>query len=143
LAADNEQEVAMSRVKLEKEWLAAELRPEYEVAVDRALQERGMSTTRTDRGLEIRGGSQMKMRALGGWLSRDSLLPRAGTLERSPAPHAAGLERISLRLEDRMGFGVMDHVMRKKYERVLADVAISIEGALRAHTTQLTLAPAD
>lgn len=133
----------MSRVKLEKEWLAAELRPEYEVAVDRALQERGMSTTRTERGLEIRGGSQMKMRALGGWLSRDSLLPRAGTLERSPAPQADGLERVSLHLEDRMRDGVMDHVMRKKYERVLADVAVSVEGALRAHTTQLTSAPSD
>jgi hypothetical protein len=133
----------MSRVKLEKEWLAAELRPEYEVAVDRALQERGMSTTRTERGLEMRGGSQLKMRTLGGWLSRDSLLPRAGTLERVPAVQGGDLERISLHLEDRMGFGVMDHVMRKKYERVLKDVAMIIESALRAHTRELTLATTD
>src|SRR5579872_1172767 len=133
----------MSRVKLEKEWLAAELRPEYEVAVDRALQERGMSTTRTERGLEMRGGSQLKMRKLGGWLSRDSLLPRAGTLERVPAVQGGDLERISLHLEDRMGLGVMDHVMRKKYERVLADIAVSVESALRAHTRELTLASTD
>jgi hypothetical protein len=42
-----------------------------------------------------------------------------------------------------MGSDVMDHVMRKKYERALADVAASIEGALRASTRELTLAPVD
>jgi hypothetical protein len=133
----------MSRVQLRKEWLAAELRPDFEAAVDLALKERGMSTTRTDRGLEMRGGSQLKMRTLGGWLSRDAILPRAGTLERVPASEDGGLERISLHLEDRMGIGVMDHVMRKKYERALGDVAASIERALRASTSELMLAPVD
>jgi hypothetical protein len=133
----------MSRVQLRKEWLAAELREDFAVAVDHALKERGMSTTRTDRGLEMRGGSQLKMRALGGWLSRDALLPRAGTLEHTPSSEEGGLHRISLHLEDRMGLGVMDHVMRKTYERILGDVAVSIENALRACTRELTMAPAE
>ena len=133
----------MSKVQLRKEWLAVELQPDFESAIDLALQERGMSATRTDRGLEMRGGSQLKMRALGGWLSRDGLLPRGGTLEWTPAAGANGHNRISLHLEDRMGLGVMDHIMRKKYERVLADVAVSIERALRASAAELTLAPAE
>jgi hypothetical protein len=133
----------MSRVQLRREWLAVELQPDFASAIDLALQERGMSATRTSRGLEMRGGSQLKMRALGGWLSRDAILPRGGTLEWTPASEGRAHGRISLHLEDRMGVGVMDHVMRKKYERVLGDVAATIEGALRASSAELTVAPVE
>jgi hypothetical protein len=64
-------------------------------------------------GLEMRGGSQAKMRFLGGAMTKDSILPRRGVLKRSPESEQVNVERITLHLEDRMGFGLMDPGMRR------------------------------
>jgi hypothetical protein len=43
------------------------------------------------------------------------------------------VERITLHLEDRMGFGVMDPTIRKKYERTFQSIVLSIETAIRGN----------
>jgi hypothetical protein len=88
-------------------------------------------------GVEMRGGSQAKMRFLGGAMTKDSILPRRGALKRSPHPGQVDVERITLHLEDRMGFGPMDPGMRKKYERILGGVAFSIESVIRENVGDL------
>jgi hypothetical protein len=58
------------------------------------------------------------MRILGSWFTRDSVLPRGGSLERIAEPDLSNAERITLHLEDRMGFYLMDPNIRQKYDRL-------------------------
>jgi hypothetical protein len=85
-------------------------------------------------GLEMRGGSQVKMRFMGGLFTKDRILPRWGLLTRAPEPDEPGVERMTLRLEDRMGFGLMDPGMHSKYHRIFESIAFSIEAAIRENT---------
>jgi hypothetical protein len=90
-----------------------------------------MSATRAGRTIEMRGGSQMKMRLLGAWFTKDSVLPTGGGLERIVDPDHSNVERITLHLEDRLGVFVIDPKVRQKYDRLFESVAFSIEAAIR------------
>lgn len=62
------------------------------------------------------------------------ILPRWGLLTRTPEPDKPDVERITLRLEDRMGFGLMDPGMHSKYQRIFESVGLSIEAAIRENS---------
>ena len=109
----------MARVEVDRTWLARNVSAGLDAAVVRVLHDHGMTANPGPEGLEMRGGSQAKMRFLGGAMTKDSILPRRGVLKRSPESGQVDVERIALHLEDRMGFGLMDPGMRKKYDRIL------------------------
>jgi len=120
----------MARVEIDKAWLVKQPGNRLDSAIDRVVQDHGITATRGGHGIEMRGGSQLKMRFLGGWFTKDRVLPKWGSLQRVPADTGeAGVELITLRLEDRMG--LMDPGMRSKYQRIFESIAFSVEAALR------------
>lgn len=127
----------MARVAINKGWLVRKPGNGLDGAIDRVAREHGMSVSRGAQGLEMTGGSQVKMRFLGGWFTKDNVLPRWGALERTLEPGEAEAERITLRLEDRMGVGFMDPRIRRKYKRILESVAFSVEAALRENAADV------
>jgi hypothetical protein len=87
----------MARVSVEKTWLVQGPGTGLDAAIDGALHGHGMTASRSADKIEMRGGSQLKMRTMGGLFTKDSVLPRAGTLERSAeAGGTPGVERIVL-----------------------------------------------
>jgi hypothetical protein len=69
------------------------------------------------------------MRLKGTWLSQDADLPKKGeiTIDGSDGGYS-----ISLAVEDTFGFGFMDRGTRKKYERVLDNIAFSFGASIEA-----------
>jgi hypothetical protein len=127
----------MARVEIEKAWLVRGPGTGLDAAVDHVVHEHGMSVTRRPNGYEMQGGSQVKMRLFGGLFTKDAILPRRGTIQRTVEPGESGVERIALHLEDRMGVGFMAPGMRKKCERILASVAFSIEAAVQENAADV------
>lgn len=97
-----------------------------------------MTASRSANRIEMRGGSQMRLRLLGGWFVKDSALPKGGSLDRRPEANGAGVELIALHLEDKLGFGVMDPKLRQKYQRALESIALSISAAISANVDALS-----
>ena len=131
----------MARVSVDKTWLVQDPSEDLDASIDLAIQEYGMIATRAGRKVEMRGGSQLKMRILGAWFTKDSVLPRGGTLERITEPDHSSTERITLHLEDRMGFGLMDSKIRQKYDRLFQSIACRIEAVIRGNTSDTRDAP--
>jgi len=126
----------MARVTVEREWLVRGA-GDIEGAVVRAVGAVGMKATPGADGLELRGGSQLKVRLAGSLLTRDDYLPRDGLLYRSAVPADPSFERVTLRLEETLGIGLMGPVMRHKYERVLGSAAAAIDKAVRESAVEV------
>lgn len=59
-------------------------------------------------------GSQLGTRLLGGWFVPVTWLPKRARVQISEA--SEGRFRVRVLLEDTLGFGIMDPLLRKKYE---------------------------
>jgi hypothetical protein len=123
----------VARVTVDKAWLVRDPGKGLGESIDLAIREHGMTATRAAGKIEMLGGSQLKMRVLGGWFVKDSVLPRRGSLERIGEPNRPNVEQITLHLEDRLGVFVMDPKVRNRYERLFESIAVSIEAAVRSN----------
>ena len=123
----------MARVTVDKAWLVQDPGEGLDESIDRAIREHGMTPTRAAGKVEMLGGSQLKMRVLGAWFVKDSVLPKRGSLERIGAPNRSNVEQITLHLEDLLGVFVMDPKVRKRYDRLFESIAVSIEAAIRSN----------
>jgi Short C-terminal domain len=119
----------VARVELDREWLVKGA-GDVEAAVERAAGLEGLKATRGPNGIELRGGSQLKLRLSGSLFARDDYLPRSGLFYRSAVPGNPDVERLTLHLEETLGFDLMGPVMKHKYERVLDGAASAIEAAI-------------
>ena len=74
----------MARVTLAREWV---VRGAYglDAAIERAARQQGLTVSRSAGGLELRGGSQLKLRASGSLFARDDFLPRRGVVATAPS----------------------------------------------------------
>jgi hypothetical protein len=77
------------------------------------------------------------MRVFGAWFTKDRNLPRGGTLERDAQPETPDSQRITLHLEDRLGFFLADPIVIKRYEKLLESTASQIEAAVRANADEV------
>jgi hypothetical protein len=126
-------EWSVARVTVDKAWLVQDPGEGLDESIDRAIREHGMTPTRAAGKVEMLGGSQLKMRVLGAWFVKDSVLPKRGSLERIGEPNRSNVEQITLHLEDLLGVFVMDPKVRNRYERLFESIAVTIEAALRSN----------
>ena len=123
----------MTSVSLDRAWLVHRPHSGLDASLGRAIEESGLRSTGTAHNLEMRGGSQWKLRILGSLFTSDSILPRGGTIQRFPGSDRSNAERITLHLEDRLRLVVTDPFTRKKYDALLHTTADRIEAAIRAN----------
>ena len=79
--------------------------------------------------IEMKGGSQARMRLKGAWLSQDADLPIRGQIKLDRVDEAYA---VSVSLEDTMGFGVMDRKTKEKYERVLDTIMFAVGASFQS-----------
>jgi hypothetical protein len=84
--------------------------------------------------IPLSGGSQAKMRFLGGWFVNPGVLPKTGTLVREWTPE--GEVEVKLHLEESMGFGVLDRKLARRYSETFEGIAASIQQALAGVTNE-------
>lgn len=111
----------MARVEVEREWSGGG--EDSERALEAVAARHGLRVKARGDTWELEGGSQIRMRLLGGWFIKAGALPKRGRVTR------AG-EGMALHLEDAMGVGVMDPKLRSKYERILVEIAADFEREL-------------
>jgi hypothetical protein len=105
----------LSRVELSGSWQTAKSEEQVETIVRRFAAQNKMKVDDTGGagGINLRGGSQVAMRILGGWLVKPTLLPKRATVNVAETAQGASVDA---RIEDAMGVGVMDPKLKKKYQ---------------------------
>jgi hypothetical protein len=104
----------MARVDLEDTWTTAGDAPAVKAALRGFFRRRKMQPVEEiGDELRIRQGSQLLTRLLGGWFVPATWLPkRAAVLVRQTADGV----RIRATIEEAMGLGVMDPLLKRKYQ---------------------------
>lgn len=108
----------MARVEIERQWSGGA--NDSERALEAVAARHGLQVKAQGDAWELEGGSQIRMRLLGGWFIKAAALPKRGLVTRVG-------EGMALHLEDALGFGVMDPKLRSKYERTLTEIADDFE----------------
>ena len=105
----------MSRVELSASWQTAKSREQVDAIVRRFAAQNKMKVDESGESgvINLRGGSQLGMRALGGWFVRPTLLPKRATVKVAETAQGASVDA---RIEDAMGLGVMDPKLKQKYQ---------------------------
>lgn len=68
-------------------------------------------------------------------------LPRTGILVRTLQSEGEHAERIEFRLEDNIGFGVMDPLSGWRFRRLFKRIAASVEEAIKSNSSTVSDAP--
>jgi hypothetical protein len=105
----------LSKVEASGSWQTAKSEEQVEAIVHRFAAENKMKVddSAEAEGINLRGGSQVAMRTLGGWFVKPTTLPKRATVSVSETAQGASVDAT---IEDSMGIGVMDPKLRKKYE---------------------------
>jgi hypothetical protein len=118
------------RLVIHKTWLVQNPPADLDGQIEQVIQSHGMMATRVGDRLEFSGGSSARIKLLGTTLTRESDLPRAGSLERGLVAGDTGEERITLHLEERLNSAILDGSLKRRYERTFEHVVASFEAAL-------------
>ena len=105
----------MSRVELSGSWKTTKSQEEVDAIVRRFAAENKMKIAETEESgvINLRGGSQVGMRALGGWFVKPTMLPKRATVK---VAETADGTSVDARIEDAMGVGIMDRKLKGKYQ---------------------------
>ena len=68
-------------------------------------------------------------------------LPRTGMLVRTLQSGGEHVERIELRLEDNIGFGLMDPLSARRFRRLFRRIGASVEQAIKSNSSSVSDAP--
>jgi hypothetical protein len=79
--------------------------------------------------LAVEQGSQLKTRLLGGWFVGAESLPKRAHLRCDPMPVGA---RVVVRIEESLGFGLLDGLLKEKYEAYFHNWMMNLAAALGA-----------
>lgn len=109
----------MARAQLANAWVVSGDIAAVRTPVQDFLLDEGMEIVdeEPDR-VEVRQGSQMRTRILGGWFVSPRTIPKRATV--SLHQTADGV-RIEASIEESMGFGLLDPIFKRKYEAYFAD----------------------
>lgn len=88
-------------------------------AVADELRQQGWKVEEVGSGLTAQQGSQLRMRALGGWFVKAAHLPKKLSAE----PDGGGT---SIRVEDTFGVGLSDPRMKKRYAKAFQELESSL-----------------
>ena len=116
----------MAEVRVERTWEVAGLPEGLAPGVLALTGRHGLRDDGSAADLRLKGGSQARLRLLGGWFINQDALPKRVTATFD------GGGRVSATFESTMGVGIMDRKLRGKYERALASIAADFETALRS-----------
>ncbi len=118
---------AIARVELDKNWSTEKSPEAVAELVDAIAAECKLQPARADEGdtTALKGGSQTKLRLLGGWFQGADVLPIKGLVT-----HEAG--HVHLHLEETMGIGILDSILRRKYEDEFALISTRLADGLGA-----------
>ena len=105
----------MSKVEISGSWETAKSEQQVETIVlgFAAQNKMRVDDRETAEGIQLRGGSQLALRGLGGWFIKPTSLPRRASVKLNPGAQGT---QVDAKIEDAMGMGVMDPKLRKKYE---------------------------
>ncbi len=119
----------MARAELEDRWVAAGDLDAVRRRVVRFLERSGMTITEeSDDELQAKEGSQLKTRLFGGWFVSAGTLPKRATIT---FREVEGGVRVRAVIEESLGFGIMDPVLKDKYERYFEDWLDDLMAAVR------------
>ena len=91
--------------------------------------------------MELWGGSQRSMWLFGALFVDPATLPRTGILVRTLQSEGEHAERIEFRLEDNIGFGVMDPLSGWRFRRLFKRIATTVEEAIKSNSSTVSDAP--
>jgi hypothetical protein len=139
--------MGIPRVELERDWLVQNpddrlggdigfVISRYQMTPARSL-DAPTPDHRTTR-LELWGGSQRSMWLFSSLLVSPETLPRLGTILRTLQSGETPAERISVHLEDNIGFGLMDPYTGYKFKRLFKSIASALEEAIRENAGEVT-----
>jgi hypothetical protein len=118
----------MSRVRLKDSWIA---HTDVESARDRLklfFKRNNMSLINHEAGRwRVKQGSQLKTRLLGGWFVSAESLPKEATVTLQQEDDGVLIKAV---IEETMGFGFMDPLMKSKYEEYCEDWLDRLQDAI-------------
>lgn len=140
--------MGIPRVELDRDWLVKQpgdrlggdigfVIGRYQMTPARTLD--APSPEHRSTGLELWGGSQRSMWLFSSMLVEPETLPRLGTIRRTLQSGETPAERISLHLEDNIGFGLMDPYTGHKFRRLFKSIASALEEAIRENAAEVTV----
>jgi hypothetical protein len=134
-------------VRLERSWVARGVAEEFGRDVgDILLQFHWMPTQDLDdldphhpsASLDFWAGSQRTLWLVGSLFLADSTLPRTGTISRVLWVGDDSLQQITLRLEDNIGFGIVDPYTAWRYRRSFRRMASALDAAIRERSAAVS-----
>jgi hypothetical protein len=105
----------LTDIRLDSKWSTSFSPDEARKRIQPVLKRHHLEVSENELGaMQLRGGSQFKMRFLGSWFVSARLLPKRGLIivESQPSPSSI----INLHLEESQGIGIIDQKVRQKYE---------------------------
>jgi hypothetical protein len=103
----------MARVQKTRTWQLSGVRGDVDALVADFARDRGMDVDPEPDGLEAEGGSQAKMKVLGGWFVGGEELPHRVRVHHEGGPDSMTL---TARVEESSTTGFMDPLTRRRYE---------------------------
>ncbi len=116
------------RVVREKEWSVAASPAEVAGRAGTFLRGKGHALVPHELCMTWAAGTQLGTRLVGGWFCPPGWLPRRGSL--FLREHEAGT-LVRARLEESLGFGLLDPMFAEKYGKLLDAELAELEAALR------------
>jgi hypothetical protein len=118
----------MSRVTVSDRWVVDGPERAVRKEILALLDEHGMVPVETDDGtIEATQGSQLRTRLLGGWFVDARHLPKRVRI--SLRETEEGIV-VRARMEETLGFGVMDPILEKKYKTFFENWLAKLESAV-------------
>jgi hypothetical protein len=105
----------MARAELEDKWVVDAEMDRVRRRVEKFLDETGMTWEEgTPDEFQATQGSQLKTRLLGGWFVSPQSLPKRAVVRLKQVERGV---RVSAVIEESMGFGFLDPILKEKYEK--------------------------
>jgi hypothetical protein len=142
--------MGIPRVRLSESWISRDTATGLDEDLADALFRHRMSPSRAlaapttqvpTTSMELWGGSQRTMWLFGALFVDSVTLPRTGILIRTLQSEGNHVERIEFRLEDNIGFGVMDPFSGWRFKRLFRRIATDVEEAIKSNSSTVGDAP--
>ena len=105
----------MARAELEDRWIVDAELNKVRRRVEKYLDGTGMSwEEEVEDEFQAQEGSQLKTRLLGGWFVSPESLPKQATIR---LKQVEGGVKVWAVIEETMGFGFLDPILKEKYEK--------------------------
>jgi hypothetical protein len=118
----------MARAELKTSWIVSGEIEGVQTAMRKFLNQRGMRVVdESDSEIRFAQGSQFLTRFLGGWFVSSAWLPKTGRLVATETETGV---RIRASIEESLGFGYFDPLLKSKYEKFFEEWMNDLQSVL-------------